>query len=132
MRYRDWCCVSGLWPAQAALADVRNATDPVLPDCMRVDLDVEFDAGRADTFSERWEHWFEQVSWKAGAGPAVLGWPCAAPMKRQNRPVSYIASKNAPAGVLTDISVNRCPSSLTRPVGMNPAASMIRVKRVTR
>ena len=38
----------GAWSAEEALADVRNAPDLVLPDPVRVDLNVEFDAGRPD------------------------------------------------------------------------------------
>ena len=63
----------GLRPAQAPLADVWNASDPVFPDSIRVDLDVEFDAGRVDILSERRESGFEEVSWNAGARLPRLG-----------------------------------------------------------
>ena len=55
------------------MADVRNAPDPVLPDSVRVDFDVEFEAGRPGILRMRREHGFEQVSWNAGTGPTGLG-----------------------------------------------------------
>ena len=63
----------GAWCAEEALADVRNGPDPVLPDSVRVDRDVEFDAGRPDILRKRRERGFEQVSWDAGTGPTSLG-----------------------------------------------------------
>ena len=59
--------------AQEALADVRNGPDPVLPDSVRVDLDVEFDAGRPGIVGKRRERGFEKGSWDAGAWPTGLG-----------------------------------------------------------
>ena len=63
----------GAWSAEEALADVRNAPDLVLPDPVRVDLDVEFDAGRPGILRERRERGFEKGSWDAGTRPTSLG-----------------------------------------------------------